>query len=315
MTAQVANAPSPNSPSLFSPDDILLSAPVQARAGGWTVWAGPLVSLLILGAVAWQLRSIDLAALRALLPASLAFWVVFAVYYLAGPASEWVIFRRLWRLPVEGFGALLRKFVSNEILLGYLGEVYFYAWARRNARITAAPFGAIKDVTILSALTGNIVTLLMVAIAAPLFGALHLGIDGFAFAGSTIFILLSSAVVLVFRRRLFTLPRREVRIVAVIHIARILATTLLAALMWHLLLPAVALSWWVLLGTLRQLLSRLPFLPNKDLVFAGLAAFLVGSDAQIVSAMTLMASLVLGAHLLVGASLGLSGLVRPGAHR
>lgn len=311
MTAQVAPVTAHAPLDMFA-DETSDPAPQAARKGGWTVWAGPILSLLILFAVAYQLRTIDLAALKALLPSGAAFWIAFAAYYLAGPASEWVIFRRLWRLPAEGFGALLRKFVSNEILLGYLGEVYFYAWARRNARITASPFGAIKDVTILSALTGNVVTLPLVAISAPLFGALHLGIDSMAFVGSTMFILLSSGAVLVFRKRLFTLPRREVRIVAAIHVARIVATTLLAALMWHLLLPAVAVSWWVLLGTMRQLLSRLPFLPNKDLVFAGLASFLIGSDVEIVSAMTLMASLLLGAHLLVGASLGLSGLLRAG---
>jgi hypothetical protein len=219
-----------------------------------------------------------------------------------------VIFRRLWGLPVRGFPALIRKLVSNEILLGYLGEVYFYAWARRNARIVTAPFGAIKDVTILSALTGNLFTLLMVILAAPLFGALHLGMDSMAFVGSTIFILATSGVALVLRKRLFTLPRRELWFVAAMHSARILATTLLAAIMWHLLLPTVALSWWLLLGTLRQLLSRLPFLPNKDVVFAGMAAFLVGSDQDIVTAMTLMATLIVCAHLLVGALLGISEL-------
>jgi hypothetical protein len=79
---------------------------------------------------------------------------------------------------------------------------------------------------------------------------------------------------------------------------------LLAAVMWHLHLPAVALSWWLLLGALRQLLSRLAF--KLDLVFAGLAAMLVGQNVQIVAAMTLMASLILAAHVFVGAVLGAS---------
>ncbi len=80
--------------------------------------------------------------------------------------------------------------------------------------------------------------------------------------------------------------------------------------MWHILLPAVALSWWLLLGTLRQLVSRLPFLPNKDVVFAGLAVFFVGNDVSIASAMALMAALLLAANLLVGAVLGVSELAR-----
>ena len=210
----------------------------------------------------------------------------------------------------RGIFALLRKLVSNTILLGYLGEVYFYAWARRNAHINAAPFGAIKDVSILSALTGNIVTLAMVVISAPLFRSLHLGMDGEAFVLSTVFVTIISLAVLLLRKRLFTLPRKELWIIAGIHFGRILATILLAAIMWHILLPTVALTWWLLLGTLRQLVSRLPFLPNKDVVFAGLAVFFVGNDASIASAMALMAALTLGTHLLVGAVLGISELVR-----
>jgi len=283
-------------------------SPLVEKGRNWTKWAGPAISLLILVAVSYQLRHLNYRSLYALLPSNPLFWATFLAFYLIGPASEWVIFRRLWSLPAEGFAALLRKLVSNEILLGYLGEVYFYTWARRNAHVSAAPFGAIKDVAILSALTGNVFTLLMVLVSAPILGSLHLGMDRTAFVASALFILGSSIAALVLRKRLFTLPRRELWFVTAAHVARIVLSTLLAAIMWHLLLPAVALSWWLLLATARQLLSRLPFLPNKDVVFAGLAAFLVGFDQQIVAAITLVASLILGAHLLVGASLGLSAL-------
>lgn len=286
--------------------------PLVSKGRTWTRWIGPLISLLILASVAYQLRQMDVRRLATLLPSSPTFWLVLITYYFAGPVSEWIIFRRIWALPVSGFAALLRKLVSNEILLGYLGEVYFYAWARRHALITTAPFGAIKDVTILSALTGNLFTLLMVALAAPVFGVLHLGLDSSAFMGSIVFVLLLSAAMLLLRKRLFTLPKRELWFVGAVHSARIVVMMVLAATAWHLLLPAVALSWWLLLGTVRQLLSRLPFLPNKDVVFAGLAAFLVGSKLDIASAIALFSSLILGGHLLVGACVGLSELVRKG---
>lgn len=276
----------------------------------WVRWSGPITSLLILAVALDQFRGINPAQLWAMMPVSVGFWSVFILYYLAGPISEWVIFRRLWTIPADGFLALLRKLVSNEILLGYLGEVYFYAWARRSARITTAPFGAIKDVTILSALVGNAVTLAMVALAIPLLGAVDAGLNRWEVGGSILFVLASSLVAMLLRRRLFTLPRRELRIVAAIHLLRIIATTVLAAVMWHMLLPDIALSWWLLLGTLRQLVSRLPFLPNKDVVFAGMAAFLIGRNSDIVSAMALMASLILAAHLVVGIILGIAGIVR-----
>ncbi|MPT49340.1 MAG: hypothetical protein E2598_13145 [Sphingobium sp.] len=287
-------------------------APLVKQGQNWTRWVGPLTSILILAVVIYQLRHLDLHSLLALVPSSPFFWVIFAAAYLISPACEWIIFRRLWSLPAGGFAALLRKLVSNEILLGYLGEVYFYSWARRNAQITAAPFGAIKDVTILSAITGNIFTLMMVLLSAPFIGSLHLGIDSTAFLLSALFILGSSIAAMLLRKRLFTLPRPELWFVAAMHMVRIILSTVLTAIMWHLLLPSVALSLWLLLSTARQLLSRLPFLPNKDVVFAGLAVVLVGFDQQIVAAITLMASLILGAHLLVGGILGITALIEEG---
>src|SRR5690606_9781177 len=127
----------------------------------------------------YQLHGTPVADILALVPRDALFWLVFVVAYLVTPASEWVIYHRLWSIPAEGMIALLRKRVANEIVLGYLGEVYFYAWVRRTGLITrSAPFGAIKDVAILSALTGNAVTLAMLAAALPFFGLLRLDMGG-----------------------------------------------------------------------------------------------------------------------------------------
>lgn len=282
--------------------------PLVTSKGGWLRYAGPTASLLILIAVAYQLRTIDLGSLVALLPSAPAFWICFAAYYLAGPLSELVIFRRLWSLPMSGIVPLLRKLVSNELLLGYLGELYFYAWARRNAHITTAPFGAVKDVAILSAIVGNISCLLMVALAWPLLGAVHFGIGTELLATSVCVVLCPSLAAMVFRRRLFTLPRNELLRISGIHVVRILATMILAGIMWHILLPSVALGWWLVLAAVRQILSRLPLIPNKDVAFAGITAILVGGEGQIATAMTLMASLLLLAHLCVGTVLSTTQL-------
>ena len=58
---------------------------------------------------------------------------------------------------------------------------------------------------------------------------------------------------------------------------------------------------WLALATLRMLISRLPFLPNKDVIFAGLAVLLLGHDAEISSLMAMIAALLLVTHLVVGA--------------
>lgn len=296
----------------FPVERIIDPEPLLRSGRNWTHWCGPAVSILILIASLHQFRGLEVRNLWSMLPVSIGFWAVFLLYYGAGPIAEWVIFRRLWNIPLDGFGALLRKLVSNEILLGYLGEVYFYAWARRNAKIATAPFGALKDVTILSALVGNVITLAMVAIAIPILNGLDLGARHWDIICSLLFVLGTSLAAMLLRKRLFTLPRPELWRVSVIHLIRIVATTALAAAMWHMLLPSVALSWWLVLATLRQLVSRLPFLPNKDVVFAGMTAFLIGPGNEIASAMALMATLILFAHLFVGSVLSAAGLLRGG---
>jgi hypothetical protein len=265
----------------------------------------------VLVAILDQLRSLDLARITALLPASAAFWAAYWAYYVFPIASEWLIFRRLWRIPPSGFIALTRKFIGNEVLLGYIGEVYFDAWARKRSRMTGAPFGAIKDVAILSALVGNVVTLAMMALAYPIIGELRLGLGGSAFYLSAFALAVTSLAALLLRRRVFSLPADQLRFVVIVHLARVLATTGLAALMWYLVLPHVPLGWWLLLAALRLLLSRLPFLPNKDLAFVALAIFAIGHDSQITALLTMVASLILATHVLLGlllASAELSGL-------
>lgn len=274
----------------------------------WQRWLAWGISFALLAAVLLRLRSFGWETAFATLPKSVSFWCVFALYYLALPSSEWIIFRRLWQLPGKGFLALLRKLVSNEILLGYSGEVYFYAWARQHAKLVAAPFGAIKDVSILSALAGNIVTLVMLAAAWPLVTSVAPAVHGKTVIASSGFVLCISLIILAFRGRLFSLDRRSLNFVFAIHIARLIATTLLAGMLWHMAMPTVPLLWLVMLATLQLLVTRLPFVPSKDLLFANLAVFLIGNDAEVALVVTMIATALVMTHLLLGSILAVPEL-------
>ena len=203
----------------------LMTGMLPAIGRRWAGIGSTLISLAILAAALYQLHGTPVADILALVPRSAVFWLVFVIAYLATPASEWVVYHRLWSIPPSGMVALLRKRVANEIVLGYLGEVYFYAWVRRTGLITrSAPFGAIKDVAILSALTGNAVTLAMLAAALPFFGLLQLNLGGKAMLGSLGVLAVTSFAMLLLRKRLFTLPKPELWRITVIHLARIIAS-------------------------------------------------------------------------------------------
>jgi hypothetical protein len=279
-------------------DDELPALNVPSKS--WQRWLAWGVSFALLVAVLVRLGNFGWTNALATLPNKPAFWLAFATYYFALPGSEWLIFRRLWQIPKMGFFALLRKLVSNEILLGYSGEAYFYAWARQHAKMVASPFGAIKDVSILSALAGNVVTLGMLLVAWPLVTNLAPAIHVQTVITSSSLILGISFLILVFRNRLFSLDRSSLRFVFAVHMARLFATTLLSGILWHLAMPAVPLFWLVILATLQLLVTRLPFIPSKDLLFANLAVFLIGNDATIALVVTMIATAIVMIHLLLG---------------
>lgn len=269
----------------------------------WTRHAGALLSLALLGAVLWQLSRLDFAEVWRLLPDSPLFWLVFATTYASGVVFDWILFHRLWNLPLIGVVALLRKLVSNQIVLGYSGEAYLYAWAKKNPEVTTAPFAAIKDVAILSALAGNLSALVLLALSWPFLGRLELGAWADGAALSIGAVLAITFAITLFRRRIFTLPGRELRFILAVHLTRIVTQLVLMGLMWLVLLPGANLVWLLLLITLRTLIARLPLLANKDLPFAAAAALLIGPQNALTNAIALVATLTMAAHLLVGIAL------------
>jgi hypothetical protein len=282
----------------------------SARTGWATIISGAL-SLALVIAIAFQARSLNFAKLDELLPHSVLFWGAFLAYFMVIPVCEWVIFRRLWSIPGSGVIPLLRKKVYNELLLGYLGEAYFYGWARRRVDMISTPFGAVKDVAILSAMAGNLATLALLVVMWPFIGVTQLGLDTHLVVWSLGIILVVSLAMTFLRRQVFSLPFPDLAFIMQAHLVRIVASTAFLALMWHLALPEVALVWWLYLATLRMLVSRLPLVPNKDLVFAGVAVFTLGHEGDIGSLMALVAGLVLAAHIVTGLLVLAVGLLRP----
>lgn len=295
--------------TILPPIQVADTPAVSARNGLFGL-IGVLLSVVVVFAAAFSYHDLRFDMVEAMVPRTVTFWLVFTAFYLHGPLFEWAIFRRLWGIPlVTGLMALLRKLVSNELVLGYLGEAQFYAWARARANLTTAPFGAIKDVAILSALTGNAATVIMLMFAWPLVSSGTMGVPMRSVFLSLAVVLLISCAILLFRKKLFSLDRRQLWFITALHSIRIVTFIGFSAWLWHLVLPQVSVGLWMVLATLRMLVSRLPLLPNKDIVFAGIAVFLLGHDLEIAALMTMMAVVTLGGHAVAGVVSGVAGLM------
>lgn len=291
MNISVVEAP------LTSAPDLAGLEPVERIKRRWPMILGGGLTLLMIIALGRELFDSGLAGLSRALPSNPLFYAAFILYYLGPPTFDYIIFRRLWRIPLAGMAALHKKRISNEVLVGYSGEAYFYAWARQRTQMVAAPFGAVKDVTILSAIAGNAVTLTMVLLALP-FGMGLLNHDQRNWVLGSIGILVATSLpFMIFSKRVFSLPRNTLWWIFGVHCARILTGSLLVSVAWHFAMPQVSVAVWLLMAAGRLLVWRLPLVPNKELAFAAIAGVVIGQGQAMSELMALIAALTLLAHV------------------
>ena len=278
---------------------------LEAPRGAWQRWLGIALSVATAALLVQQVSEIGWRKVWAVLPDAPLFYLLFAASYLTLPVSELVIFRRLWALPWRSFRLFLRKRVMNEALLGYSGEAYLYFWARRRPHLRVPALAAVKDVSITSALAGNVATLGLVLALIPFLGGLtHLIAIDTVLArqlfGGVLFVTGVSFALVLFRGRVLSLPASDNVATFFIHLIRLLLGAALLCAAWIVALPQVHWTVWLALGALRLVVSRLPFVPNKDLLFATIAVMLAGSaDSSIAALLAACAALTLVGHAIV----------------
>ncbi len=299
------------------------------------------LSVLILGLLARAIARVGLDEMIAVLPATPLFWILWTAHYLLPPAVEWLIYRRWWPIDWRGLGVFVKMRVMNDALFSYSGHTYLLVWASNllGVRFDPAspperllgrgggaaadpatnPFAAVKDNAFTSGLAGNFSTLLWLLLALGLGGTGLLGegsaIDSRALRGLLIgfgaLILLSFGII-AFRERLLSLPVHENMRAFWWHLLRVNVTHLLQIGTWIVALPMIPVETWLLLGALRMVIGRMP-VPNKEVLFAALAAQLAG-DASIQVAALMAAQGVL--HLVYhGLSWVGATAIEPGAAR
>lgn len=211
------------------------------------------------------------------LPSSPWFYTFFALRFLMLPISEIAIYEIVWAQPlVRHFFVFIRKRVYNFAVMGYSGEVFFTQWARRRLALPDKKIlVGVKDNNLLSAFASNAATvLLVVGLAAT--GGLQAGLEAFPGAGWLFALAFLSAgtlsvAVMVFREKLIALPEGVMPRLLGVHAGRQLLIIILHTAMYASALPGAPLMAWMTFIALQLVLSRVPFLPNQDIVYLGAA--------------------------------------------
>ncbi|MEH3123725.1 MAG: hypothetical protein PGN16_17440 [Sphingomonas phyllosphaerae] len=238
------------------------------------------------GMIAWmvlKVRAIGWTQVARSLPTNPLFYLLFVVTFLVLPASETIVFRTIFARPLPGaFPVLIRKRVYNSALVGYSGELYLFVWLRRTIGLSKRVIAiGLKDNAILSAVSSGLVTLLLLIgfaaagngrrIAAwldPGPALVIAGLVGAVFLAPLLFRL---------RRQLIAMPLPQAGKVLGVHVARIVAVVLLQATQWAVVLPQEPWSVWLVFLTAQMVISRLPIVPNRDLLFLSAALEMSGT--------------------------------------
>lgn len=281
-------------------------------------WLSPALGVAMLGALALQVAEIGWGTLARVWPASPLFYLMFAAAYLGPIACEIAIYRRLWGVSWHDAPMFLKKRVMNEALIGYSGEAYALWWARRRPAGRYSALAAVKDTNLVSGLVGNIFTFALLAATLLLADGARLASAAAAASGPAIAAALGviAAVVafVLLKPRLFTLPRAELGFIAAVQVARVATGVAMTMALWALAMPGVAWGLWLTLVAWRTFIGRLPFVPNKELLFVNLAILALGDGGREVAALlVLMAALTMLAHLVV--ALALSAPRRASTHK
>jgi len=161
-------------------------------------------------------------------------------------------------------------------VIGYSGEVYFYVWARKHLSLNDRNiFMTIKDNNIISSIASTLVAVGLLS--------LFFFTDQIVFiewiidqnkaysVGGTILAIAILILFVSFRRFVITMPLNKAYQIFGIQMCRLIFLQCINVMMYYVVLPATPLYVWFSLISVEIILSRIPFLPNRDLIFVGMS--------------------------------------------
>ncbi|HEX4027421.1 MAG TPA: hypothetical protein VHX18_07345 [Rhizomicrobium sp.] len=234
-------------------------------------WSIPVILLVIIGRRLSELGWREVWVAR---PGNPVFYLLLVLQFLIQPFGDYFVYRNLWSAQsTPPMTVILRKRVMNTFMLDYSGEVFFFLWAQGHLKLKPGMLvHGIKDSNVLSAGAA----LAMLYLMTPMLlasGGLHIpaGISAhgwlYLLIGSVPLILCS--VLVLGRRKLTALTTGQIAGTFLIHFTRSALVLGVEFWLWQLsdALPSAVASLQFV--ALRLVVTRLPLVPNKDLVFVG----------------------------------------------
>lgn len=271
-------------------------------------WLIPVALLAIIG---WRLTELGWREIWVARPGNPVFYLLLVLQFLIQPFGDYFVYRNLWgRSSTPSMAVILRKRVMNTFMLDYSGEVFFFLWAQEHLKLKPGMLvHGIKDSNVLSAGAG-LAMLYLMALLLLATGGLHIpasiGAHGWLYLliGSVPLILCGALVL--GRRRLTALTASQIAATFSIHFTRAMLALGMEFWLWQLsgALPSAVASLQFV--ALRLVVTRLPMVPNKDLIFVGAGIAAAGMAKVSVTPVATVLVILAAADLVL--ALGCAGL-------
>lgn len=245
-------------------------------------WSQRLINVGIIVWLAYELSQIGWLKVWHSLPANPLFYVLFLLTFFQLPLFQILIYRITWSFDtLASFPIFLLKRFYNKDVLGYSGEVYFFAWAKRTLSISGKQiFKTIKDNNIISSVASTLISLGLLGIFV-LAGQIKI-LEWMVNQNQTYFIAGLLLIIIVvflfvkFRHFVISMPLSTAYEIFGIQMFRLLLNHTFTLLMYYVVVPDIPIYIWFTLIAVEIILSRIPFIPNRDLLFASLSIMLAG---------------------------------------
>lgn len=292
----------------LGPESGLVTRLAASRAGRLLVqilrWGIPAALLIIIGR---RLTALGWREIWSARPGNLGFYLLLVLQFFLQPFGDYLVYRNLWgRTNTPTMAVILRKRLLNTFMLDYSGEAFFFFWAQ--ARLKLKPgllVHAIKDSNLLSGGAGLVMVYLMLLALLALGG---LKIPATLNSHGWLYVLVGSvplilcAALVLGHRKLTALSRSQIATTFAIHFGRAALVLAVEFGLWELsgaLPSAVACLQFV---ALRLVVTRLPLVPNKDLIFVGAGMAAAGMTHVSVTAVATVLVILAAADLILAAT-------------
>ncbi len=207
------------------------------------------------------------------LPTNGWFYILFTILYLGLPVSEYFVYSKIW--PIEFWDTIVNfvlKKIYNNSLIGYSGDIYLGLHIAKitNIEVNKA-LSDVKDVAILSSISSTIFAIFILVVFLFI-GKVpeHIINRSYLAYAIGVFIIIMFIVLMLpkkFRSVLFSLNGKQSIYIITVNNFRLLLLSIIQILQWKSVLPNVELTVWISYIALQIITTRIPLIPNRDLIF------------------------------------------------